>query len=265
MAARAALADAGWDRDDVSDVGMYMGVGASGGSVVQLETMLAASMDTGALSLADFGRHGLRACNPLFAFQLMNNFTMCHAAILSGMRGPNMALFSRGGGTVCALAEAIHALEDPSEPCERALVGGADTALDPVTRSELIRAGWLAEGFVPAEAAGLLALSADDKDRVLGRITRCELVCAMSRGVTSGTRGESRRRLGCHCRGGVVPGAIARVGQYRNSVCGPRVGARHGTGRGRQPRCEPRGCVGGGAGSTRGVWQGVGGDRWHRR
>ncbi|MBK9032726.1 MAG: hypothetical protein IPL61_15900, partial [Myxococcales bacterium] len=42
----------------------------------ELHAMLRASMDGATWSLARFGGPGLAACNPLLAFQLMNNFTM---------------------------------------------------------------------------------------------------------------------------------------------------------------------------------------------
>ena len=40
----------------------------------------------------------------------MNNFTLCHSAILQGPAGPNSAFFSRGGGTLLAISEAMAAL-----------------------------------------------------------------------------------------------------------------------------------------------------------
>lgn len=187
LATRAAITDAGWHRDaDLGDVGNYMGVGASGGSVDQLEAMLSQSVENGAFSLERFGRHGLRACNPLYAFQLMNNFAMCHAAILSGLQGPNAALFSRGGGTVVALAEALFALEDDDEPCTRTLVGGADCALDPVTTAELHRRGLIAEGLEPGEGAAVLALSRREADEGLATIAHCAFAPPDRRGLRAG-------------------------------------------------------------------------------
>ena len=99
--------------------------------------LLDESIEGGAFSLARFGEHGLGACNPLLAFQLMNNFTMCHGAILEGVGGPNGALFSRGAGTTAALIQAVHAIRQ--EDCDHAVAGGADSATHPVTRAELAR------------------------------------------------------------------------------------------------------------------------------
>jgi hypothetical protein len=177
VAVRAALEDAGW-KDERQTIGLYLGVGASGGSMGELEAMLAASRDpeTGAFSLSLFGESGLGACNPLFAFQLMNNFTLCHAAILAGVGGPNAALYSRGTGTVASLMEAMHGLgeSEGDGDCDRALAGGADSALHPVTWAELQRDGFAAAGLVPAEGAAVLAL-ARQAERPLALIESCTI------------------------------------------------------------------------------------------
>jgi hypothetical protein len=154
-ATETALRDAGWSEAP-EEVGYYLGVGASGGSVDQLTAMLAASIEEREFSLARFGDGGLRACNPLFAFQLMNNFTLCHSAILHGTQGPNAAFFSRGSGTVIALLEAVHAFLDNES--DRVLAGGADSGVHSVTWAELLREGWPERGLVPGEGAAILAL-----------------------------------------------------------------------------------------------------------
>jgi hypothetical protein len=157
VAARRALADAGWEERR-EEIGYFLGVGASGGSMEDLEAMLRVSIEDGRFSMTRFAEHGVPACNPLLAFQLLNNFTLCHGAIVLGLGGPNGAFFSRGGGTVSALAEAIHAIAEGD--CERALAGGADSGLHPVTMAELRRDGFAATGLRAAEGAGLLALAA---------------------------------------------------------------------------------------------------------
>lgn len=157
VALRLALADARWTAQQQEQAALYLGVGASGCSMDELTRMLAASIVDHAFSLERFGGAGLAACNPLFAFQLMNNFTLCHGAILNGTGGPNSAFYSRGTGTVAALSEA-HWLVASGE-CDTALAGGADSALHPVTWTQLCAAGYAAGGLVPSEGAGLLALS----------------------------------------------------------------------------------------------------------
>jgi hypothetical protein len=154
---RAALREAAVAALDLppAELGCFLGVGASGGEIPELEAILRESVAGGAFRLDRFGDAGLRAANPLFAFQLMNNFTLCHAAILAGLEGPNAAFFSRGAGTVRALREAAFAVADGDAPA--ALAGGADSALYPVTAFELARAAAHAR---PSEAAAVLTLSA---------------------------------------------------------------------------------------------------------
>jgi hypothetical protein len=152
------VTEVGWDATTRERAGYYLGVGASGGSLADVTALLEASIVDHQFQAVAFGEHGLAACNPLLAFQLMNNFTLCHGAILEGIGGPNSALFSRGAGTVSALLEAVHALRESE--CDHAIAGGADSALHPVTQAELARDGFVGRGLVPAEGAGLVALSA---------------------------------------------------------------------------------------------------------
>jgi hypothetical protein len=160
------LADVSWRR---ANVGYFLGVGASGGSLDDVTALLDASIVDGQFSLARFGDAGLAACNPLLAFQLMNNFTLCHGAILEGVGGPNSALFSRGSGTTAALIEAAWAISEGD--CEHAICGGADSATHPVTRAELVREGFIAKGQRPSEGAALLALGTGNTGaRTLGVI-----------------------------------------------------------------------------------------------
>jgi 3-oxoacyl-(acyl-carrier-protein) synthase len=164
LAMRGALAEAAWEKGR-EEIGAYFGVGASGAEMGELSALLGASVEAGSLSLDRCGREGLDAVNPLFAFQIMNNFTLCHGSILEGVAGPNAAFFSRGAGTVTALEEACVALAEGT--CDRAIVGGADTAMHPITLAELEREGLLGEGLAPAEGAAVLAL-ARTSDGALG-------------------------------------------------------------------------------------------------
>jgi hypothetical protein len=144
------------------DCGYFLGVGASGGSLDDVTALLAESIAGGEFSLARFGDRGLGACNPLLAFQLMNNFTLCHGAILEGIGGPNAALFSRGAGTTAALIEAVQAIGDGD--CTEAIAGGADSALHPVTVAELARESRGQPALAPSEGAALVLLGAVPAD-----------------------------------------------------------------------------------------------------
>ncbi len=203
------------------ETGIFLGVGASGGAVEELEAMLGASFLEGRFDLSRFGTAGLGACNPLFAFQLMNNYTLCHAAIREELRGPNAALFSRGAGTVLALAEA-HAAVAGGE-CEVALTGGADSALHPVTWAELRREG--EPDAVPGEGAALLALGSSMHAPPLAFLTLAEIhpgrmgfarALESARGSLQSLRPEqvvlaaspSRREAARGMASSVCPGAI---------------------------------------------------------
>jgi hypothetical protein len=143
--------------DTRAQVGYFLGVGGSAGSLDDVTALLDASIVDDQFSLRAFGDRGLAACNPLLAFQLMNNFTMCHGAILEGLGGPNSALFSRGAGTIAAIGEAVYAVA--SGECPVAIAGGADVGTHPVTLAELGRDGHLAARMIPADAAALVALA----------------------------------------------------------------------------------------------------------
>lgn len=172
VALRQLLHATGWDANRRQACGFYLGVGASGANMPEINAMLAASIVDQQFDLARFGQHGLAACNPLFAFQLMNNFTMCHGAILEGVGGPNSALFSRGNGTVVALAEAHWLLA--SGQADDAIAGGADSALHPATWAQLQRDGYAEQGLLPGEGAALLALTNQSGPSVLARLVHCE-------------------------------------------------------------------------------------------
>ncbi len=169
LAMKRALADAGWDggRDEV---GCFLGVGASGGPMEELLAILRASVVGGKVDPARFCREGLASAHPLLAFHLLSNYILCHGSIATGVGGPNRAFYSRGTGTVTAVAEACWALAEGD--CARALAGGADSALHLASFEELHLEGFTARGFVPGEGAALLAL-APQADTALAWIDGC--------------------------------------------------------------------------------------------
>lgn len=169
--------DTGWDP---APLGYYLGVGASGGSLDEFMALLGESLVDGALSLPRFGDRGLAACNPLLAFQLMNNFTLCHAAIQERLGGPNAALFSRGAGTVAALAEAVHAVR--SGDCDRAIAGGADAPSHPATIAELTREGFIARGLAIADGAAMVALEVASRGSIV--VEGCAHASGRARSIT---------------------------------------------------------------------------------
>ncbi|HEY5935199.1 MAG TPA: beta-ketoacyl synthase N-terminal-like domain-containing protein [Kofleriaceae bacterium] len=201
------VAEVGWDVATRERAGYYLGVGASGGSLADVTALLDASIVDHQFSTVAFGERGLAACNPLLAFQLMNNFTLCHGAILEGIGGPNSALFSRGAGTVAALLEAVHAIRDGE--CDHAIAGGADSALHPVTQAELSRDGFVERGLVPTEGAGLLGLSAMGAG--LATIEGVAVANGTSRGLDRDRVVADGRREDVDVIGRVIDDAVTRA------------------------------------------------------
>ena len=162
IALHAALADAGWARNGGSTLdgrrplhgGRRLGRRprrARGDASRPAWSPATALASGGAhLDLVRFGAQGLAAANPMFAFQLMNNFTLCHGAIAAGLQGPSSAFHSRGAGTVTALREAAFAIAGGD--VGRACAGGADSALHPVTLAELDRPARWHAAAAPARA-----------------------------------------------------------------------------------------------------------------
>ncbi len=151
-----ALGDAEWTSGREL-IGAYLGVGASGGPIEELEAILRGCASDGRLDLDRFSAQGLPASHPLHAFHLLNNYILCHGSIAFGLGGPNAAFYSRGAGTFTALREALWALREGT--CDRALAGGADSALHIGTYVELTLEGFTSRGLVPGEGAALLALA----------------------------------------------------------------------------------------------------------
>lgn len=223
MAPAAVLATAAVDRllrdlawDDRADIGCYLGVGASGGAIDDFIALLRESLADGAFSTARFGARGLAAANPLLAFQLMNNFTMCHAAIHAQLGGPNGALFSRGAGTVHAIAEAVHAVA--SGECERAIAGGADAPTHPATVAELARSGYT---HVVRDAAAVLGLEVATPGAVI--VERCRV--ASGRGRPIGTAVDAAVGDLSACDLAVLAPAGPRADDALRSWLGARVPA----------------------------------------
>jgi 3-oxoacyl-[acyl-carrier-protein] synthase II len=169
IAARAALEHAGLDGEARERAGWFYGVGASGSEPAEIAAVVGASLDDEhAWSERRLCERGLKVFHPLRTFALMPNMTLCHSAIALGVRGPSAAVFSRGVGTVDALAMAALALADGE--CSTAIAGGADTALDCLTWAELVREGHVERGLLAGEGAGAIVV-ARSTERAIAWIT----------------------------------------------------------------------------------------------
>lgn len=155
---------------DRTGAGLFAGVGASDAGLGDFQGLVRASLAEGALCYARLGAAGLAACHPLFAFRIMNNFTLTHPAIAEGLRGPNAAFFSRGAATVHALIEAAWSITEGS--CAHALVLGADSSEHPLTLDELAREG---HAVTPSEAAAVLVLARHDDPHAQAVLLAAEL------------------------------------------------------------------------------------------
>jgi hypothetical protein len=152
-----ALASGAIPPAQAAQAACYLAVGSSGASLPDLTALLAGSLDDrGAFSLAAFAERGLASAHPLLAFALMNNFTLCHAAIAAGLTGESSAYFARGSDALWAVSRAVQSIVDADTVL--ALTGGADAATHPVTLAELARLD-LAAAVTPTDAAALLLLA----------------------------------------------------------------------------------------------------------
>ena len=158
-----------------TDYGAFFGVGSSGGALPDLTALVRRSIDDHGFSMKRLGEAGLYACSPLFSFQIMNNFTLCHSAIREGLGGPSELFFSRGGGTAQALQAAAWSLQ--AGECSLCIVGAADTAHYEMTDGELRRGGVMNAGVVPSEGAAALILTtqarATTQGKPLALLTSC--------------------------------------------------------------------------------------------
>ncbi|MBI2373203.1 MAG: hypothetical protein HYV07_04325 [Deltaproteobacteria bacterium] len=166
-----ALDDCHW-KEVSESVSFHLAVGSGNGPLSDLEAVARACVQDGAASMEALGSKGLQATNPLSAFQILNNFTLCHAAIRAGIRGPNTAIFSRGVGTVSALVEARDSIVWGGE--RRVLVGAADSALHALTWEALEVGDFVAAHARASEGAAVLALSPSAEGAV-ARLEACDV------------------------------------------------------------------------------------------
>jgi 3-oxoacyl-[acyl-carrier-protein] synthase II len=162
VAARQALADAGWDPAawDGTRVGVVLG--NSLGGVAALERQHSALLDGGA-----------RQVSPLTIPMYMVNMVAGYVAIDVGAKGPSQVTATACASGTTAIGAARELLR--SGACDVVLAGGTESALGPLAMAGLSRMGALSrrtdrpdaasrpfdadrDGFVAAEGAGVLVL-----------------------------------------------------------------------------------------------------------
>lgn len=160
-AAQLAFDDAGFTpHGGDPDFGIW--IGSALGGVVYAERQYEA-----------YQRAGLRAVHPMLALSVFGAASCCNVAIHFGLHGPSIANSNSCAAGAVAIGDAFRAVRDGV--CQRALAGGAEAPLAPLTFGafDLIRAMSTRnddpagasrpfdanrDGFVMAEAACLLLL-----------------------------------------------------------------------------------------------------------
>jgi hypothetical protein len=130
--AAAKMATQSIDPAQLSDAGLFLGVGMSGGELASLSNMLSESMSQdGTLDLLLMGERGLSRVNPLLSFHVLNNMPLCHLSIELGVRGPHGAFYCEDAASgLRALSRAADCVTRGEAPI--ALAGGADSLLDTI-------------------------------------------------------------------------------------------------------------------------------------
>jgi 3-oxoacyl-[acyl-carrier-protein] synthase II len=186
VAARQALADAGWDPAtwDGARVGVVLGNSLGGiQSLVESHDAMAGG--------------GPRRVSPLMVPRYMVNMVAGQVAIDVGARGPSQvtATACASGATALGMARELLRRGD----CDIVVAGGTEAALTPLAVTGLARMGALSgrtddparasrpfdadrDGFVPAEGAGVVVL-----ERVEDAVARGALIRAVVRGYGAAT------------------------------------------------------------------------------
>lgn len=169
VAARLAVEDAGEDLGDLTDAGLYLGVGREPGSVDDVLPALAHSLVDGAVDLERLSKEGMRWMNPLSSLKTLPNMSLAHVAIVLGTMGPGYALCDGPDAGVRALIEGAAAIE--AGLADVVLAGGADSRIDFTDRTTANRLGLTGP---QGEAAAIFVLERLDRARARGaRIYGC--------------------------------------------------------------------------------------------
>ena len=142
------------DRAAHASLGYYLGVGWGQAPAEQISGELGDELSEA--SLAAIARRHITTNDPHLIFESMRGFPLCYSAINEEVRGPPMALASRGSATFAALYEAAWSILE--EEVEVAIAGGVDCILDPVSRILFEHQGFTRLGLDLAEGAAMLAL-----------------------------------------------------------------------------------------------------------
>ncbi len=183
VAAREALADASVDpaRLEPERIGVALGTGS--GALVQ-ETQQA---------LATRSTKGWAALDPLSLIRALPDMAAANVGLALGVRGPILTCVASCSSATVALAQALDLIRN--DRADMVIAGGAEAWLTPVGIASFLALRALStrrcppreascpydkrrDGFVPAEAAGVLVLESEEHAALRGVPIRAELAGA---------------------------------------------------------------------------------------
>ena len=153
-AARLAVEDAGLADADLSDAGLFLGVGLEPGNLDDIVQPVAHSLGPdGRISLDRLVDEGMSWMHPLSSLKTLPNMSIAHVSIVLGVMGPSQALCAGPDAGLRAVREGVLALLDGRAPL--AIVGAADSKVAFPDRVSALREGQLTP---VGEAAAILIL-----------------------------------------------------------------------------------------------------------
>lgn len=163
-AARLAVEDAGLGDADLTEAGLWFGVGCEPGDSSDLLPALPPSRGPdGDIDPARLATDGMGRINPLSSLKTLPNMSLAHVSIAVGAMGPNQALCAGPEAGARALLEAARAVADGAVGV--ALAGAADA---PIAFGERLAAVRLGRPGPASEAAAVLVLEPLEVARARG-------------------------------------------------------------------------------------------------
>jgi 3-oxoacyl-[acyl-carrier-protein] synthase II len=168
VAAREALADAGWEDDlpyEPDSIGAIIGTGIGG--IGTIETNDRALFE-----------HGPKHVSPLAVPLMMGNAGAAAVSMRHGLKGPSYGVVSACAAGTHAIGSAMRAIQ--CGDAKAVLAGGTEASLTPLSRAAFVAVDALSptgisrpfdlrrDGFVMGEGAGVLVLEDGDRARARG-------------------------------------------------------------------------------------------------